>query len=159
MPQILGDRTRLQQVALNLVSNAIKFTEQGGVSLWVEVGRKNVVVAVSDTGMGIPVDEQESIFDEFRQSTHHAPRLRGHWTGAGHQPAVGRLHGGHIGLLSSGTDGAGSTFYFTLPILAPGDNEQILINRDQVVLLLTEHVDEAARLRDHLASQGSRWKP
>jgi signal transduction histidine kinase/AraC-like DNA-binding protein len=156
LPRILGDRTRLQQVALNLVSNAIKFTEQGGVSLWVEVGRKNVVVAVSDTGMGIPVDEQESIFDEFRQSKRAARRGYG---GIGLGLAISRrlveLHGGHIGLLSSGTDGAGSTFYFTLPILAPGDNElQIPINRDQVVLLLTERVGEAARLRGHLVGRG-----
>ena len=86
----MGDRTRLQQVALNLVSNAIKFTEQGSVSLWVDVGRRNVVVAVSDTGMGIPVAEQEIIFDEFRQSKRrHAARLRRYGPGAGDQPAAG----------------------------------------------------------------------
>ena len=54
LPLVLGDRTRLQQVILNLVSNAVKFTEQGSVSLWVEIGKKEVVIAVSDTGLGIP---------------------------------------------------------------------------------------------------------
>ena len=156
LPTVVGDRTRLQQVALNLVSNAIKFTEQGSVSLWVDVGRRNVVVAVSDTGMGIPVAEQEIIFDEFRQSKRAAWRGYG---GMGLGLAISRrlveLHGGQIGLLSSGTDGAGSTFYFTLPILAPAEVEpQIPINRDQVVLLLTERAGEAARLRDHLAGRG-----
>ena len=156
LPTVVGDRTRLQQVALNLVSNAIKFTEQGSVSLWVDVGRRNVVVAVSDTGIGIPVAEQEIIFDEFRQSKRAARRGYG---GMGLGLAISRrlveLHGGQIGLLSSGTDGAGSTFYFTLPILAPVEVEpQIPINRDQVVLLLTERAGEAARLRDHLAGRG-----
>ena len=120
-----------------------------------------MVVAVSDTGMGIPVAEQEIIFDEFRQSKRAARRGYG---GMGLGLAISRrlveLHGGQIGLLSSGTDGAGSTFYFTLPILAPVENEpQMPINRDQVVLLLTEHAGEATRLRDHLAGPGSQWKP
>jgi signal transduction histidine kinase/DNA-binding LacI/PurR family transcriptional regulator/AraC-like DNA-binding protein len=156
LARVLGDRTRLQQVALNLVSNAIKFTEQGAVSLWVDVGRRNVVVAVSDTGMGIPVDEQESIFDEFRQSDRSARRGYG---GMGLGLAISRrlveLHGGYIGLLSSGTDGAGSTFYFTLPIMASVEDEpQRPIDRDQVVLLLTERAGEAAHLQDHLTRRG-----
>jgi signal transduction histidine kinase/DNA-binding LacI/PurR family transcriptional regulator/AraC-like DNA-binding protein/ActR/RegA family two-component response regulator len=156
LPIILGDRTRLQQVTLNLVSNAIKFTEQGAVSLWVEVGRKNVVVAVSDTGMGIPVNEQESIFNEFRQSDRTARRGYG---GMGLGLAISRrlveLHGGQIGLLSSGTDGAGSTFYFTLPIMAPSeDAPHASADRGQVVLLLTECADGAARLQEHLTRRG-----
>lgn len=156
LPVVLGDRTRLQQVALNLVSNAIKFTEQGAVSLWVEVGRKHVMVAVSDTGMGVPVAEQEIIFDEFRQSERATRRGYG---GMGLGLAISRrlmeLHDGQIGLLSSGADGAGSTFYFTLPIIAPaGEEPQMPVNRGQAVLLLTERAGEAANLQKHLAGRG-----
>jgi signal transduction histidine kinase/AraC-like DNA-binding protein len=156
LPMVLGDRTRLQQVALNLVSNAIKFTEQGSVSLWVEVGRRHVLVAVSDTGVGIPVKDQESVFNEFRQSERTTRRGYG---GMGLGLAISRrlveLHGGQIGLLSSGTDGAGSPFYFTLPIMAAvEEGPKLPVDRSQVVLLLTEHADEAARLRDHLANRG-----
>jgi AraC-like DNA-binding protein/nitrogen-specific signal transduction histidine kinase len=116
---VWADRTRLQQVALNLVSNAVKFTARGHVSLWVEAGRHEVMVAVSDTGMGIPPSEQELIFDEFRRSDRAARRGFG---GMGLGLAISKrlidLHGGRIGVLSTGADGAGSTFYFTLPILA-----------------------------------------
>jgi AraC-like DNA-binding protein len=124
--------------------------------LWVEVGRRNVVVAVSDTGVGIPVSEQEVIFDEFRQSERTTRRGYG---GMGLGLAISRrlveLHNGYIGLLSSGTDGAGSTFYFTLPIMAAVDEgPELPVDRSQIVLLLAERADEAARLRDHLAGRG-----
>ncbi len=68
LPLVIGDRTRLHQVTLNLLSNAVKFTERGYVSLSVRVEDKSVIVEVSDSGMGIPTEEQEVIFDEFRRS-------------------------------------------------------------------------------------------
>ena len=82
LPLVLGDRTRLQQVILNLVSNAVKFTEQGSVSLWVEVGKKEVVIAVSDTGLGIPAAEQEMIFNEFKQSERTTRAATAGWASA-----------------------------------------------------------------------------
>ena len=89
LPMVLGDRTRLQQVILNLVSNAVKFTEQGSVSLWVEIGKKEAVIAVSDTGMGIPSSEQETIFNEFKQSERTSTaRLRRDGPRPGDQPAA-----------------------------------------------------------------------
>src|SRR6185436_10534812 len=96
--QVWGDRTRLRQVALNLVSNAVKFTEKGTITLEVKkiddfrlliADWKNqpstiplrsaagtivsnqqsaILISVSDTGLGIPLQEQKAIFDEFRQS-------------------------------------------------------------------------------------------
>ncbi len=118
LPVVWGDRTRLQQVVLNLVSNAIKFTERGYVRLWAEVGRQQVLVAVTDSGMGIAPDEQGFIFDEFRRSERAAQRGYG---GMGLGLAISRrlvmLHGGKIGVLSTGADRAGSTFYFTLPAM------------------------------------------
>ena len=161
LPLVWGDRTRLQQVALNLISNAVKFTSKGSVSLWVEVGLQEVMVAVSDTGMGIPLAEQEIIFDEFRQSDRAARRgLRRHGPGAGDQPAAGRAaRRPDRRACRRAPNGAGSTFYFTLPILArPAMSPaELPISREHAVLLLTERAAPARRrprLRDHLLGRG-----
>ena len=118
LPAVWGDRTRLRQIALNLVANAVKFTDTGSVSLWVETSQEQMVVAITDTGIGISMAEQEFIFDEFRQSERVAKRGYG---GIGLGLAISRrlieMHGGQIGVLSTGGDGAGSTFYFTLPVM------------------------------------------
>lgn len=156
LPMVWGDRTRLQQVALNLVSNAIKFTEHGHVRLWAETGRQQVAIAVTDSGMGIPSTEQEFIFDEFRQSERAARRGYG---GMGLGLAISRrlveLHGGKIGVLSTGADGAGSTFYFTLPTMEAGTGTAGAIeDRTRTVLLLTERTGAAERLANHLTDHG-----
>ncbi len=156
LPVVWGDRTRLQQVVLNLISNAVKFTEQGYVRLWAEASKHRVVVAVTDSGMGIPAVEQEFIFDEFRQSKRAARRGYG---GIGLGLAISRrlieLHGGAIGVLSTGADGAGSTFFFTLPILQ-GTTCGLSGGEDwaETVLVLTEHVPAGERLASHLAARG-----
>ena len=69
LPKVWGDRTRLRQVVLNLINNAVKFTAQGRVMLQVSASNDTVTVKVSDTGLGIPPEERKVIFDEFRQST------------------------------------------------------------------------------------------
>ncbi len=155
-PLVWGDRTRLQQVALNLISNAVKFTAKGSVALWIEVGRQEVLVAVSDTGMGIPLTEQELIFDEFRQSDRATRRgFGGMGLGLAISKRLIELHGGHIGVLSTGADGAGSTFYFTLPILAQAAvAADRLPDRSDSVLLLTEQGSSDDRLQDYLTRQG-----
>ncbi len=68
LPKTRGDRTRLRQVALNLVNNAVKFTARGGVTLRVYADAQALTVEIADTGLGIPRAEQDVIFDEFRQS-------------------------------------------------------------------------------------------
>jgi AraC-like DNA-binding protein len=118
-PYVLGDRTRLRQVVLNLLSNAVKFTSRGEVSLRVAVQSESVVVEVGDSGLGIPLHEQAAIFDEFRRSERTTALGYG---GLGLGLAICRrlieMHGGEIGVHSSGEPGQGATFYFTLP-LAP----------------------------------------
>ena len=156
LPLVWGDRTRLKQVVLNLIGNATKFTEQGDVTLAVSVEDQVVTVTVSDTGVGIAPEEQEAIFDEFHQSDRTTQRGYG---GIGLGLAVTRrlieLHGGQIGVRSSGEEGAGSTFYFTLPVLegsvAPADRSD---GRSRVVLLITERVGAGAKLRAHLVRRG-----
>ena len=115
---VRGDFTRLRQVMLNLLSNAVKFTKSGYISMTVHCEENNVLVEVSDTGMGIPVDEQEFIFDEFRRSERSVARGFG---GLGLGLAITRrlieLHGGRIGVHSIGVEEGGSTFYFSLPLV------------------------------------------
>lgn len=119
-PWVWGDRTRLRQIALNLVTNAVKFTARGRVSLAVVEAGDRVTVTVRDTGLGIPPEEQPLVFDEFRRSERSIQRGYG---GLGLGLAICKrlveLHGGVIGVRSSGEEGAGSTFYFTLPTVQP----------------------------------------
>ncbi|MCX7680581.1 MAG: substrate-binding domain-containing protein [Anaerolineae bacterium] len=157
LPVVWGDRTRLRQTVLNLVSNAVKFTARGEVTLRVEVGEGVVTVSVSDTGLGIPPEEQDLIFDEFRQSERTTARGYG---GLGLGLAICKrlveMHGGSIGVRSSGEEGAGSTFYFTLPAAEEGTLRPVVreFPETQRVLLLAGRRDWGERLRDHLVRQG-----
>jgi signal transduction histidine kinase/AraC-like DNA-binding protein len=155
-PWVYGDRTRLRQVALNLVANAVKFTRHGEVRLTVEAHEDAVTVAVSDTGLGIALEEQEKIFDEFRRSERTLSRGYG---GLGLGLAICKrlieLHGGTIGVSSSGEEGHGSTFCFTLPIVPPpptvfGD---VLARNASAVVVLTNR-SSSDRLHDHLRLRG-----
>lgn len=156
LPLIWGDQARLQQVALNLVSNAVKFTAQGRVSLRVDVLAGSVRVSVSDTGLGIPPAEQDFIFDEFRQSERTTARgFGGMGLGLAICKRLVELHHGQIGVDSLGPEGSGSTFYFTLPIM----EGTIPISEAssptwQVVLVLSEQPGSGKALCEHLLRQG-----
>ena len=121
LPYVLADENRVQQIMHNLVGNAIKFTESGTVEVSAEAGpgepaeAQYLAVTVADTGIGIPADQQERIFESFEQVDGSATR---EYTGTGLGLAITRqlveLHGGTIGVES--TPGQGSRFTFTLPI-------------------------------------------
>jgi signal transduction histidine kinase len=115
LPTGRGDERRLTQVLLNLVSNAIKFTEAGSVGIRARVEDGGFLVAVSDTGIGIAPEDQGRIFEEFQQVDASSTRRKG---GTGLGLAIARriveLHGGRIWVES--TPGQGSTFAFTLPL-------------------------------------------
>ncbi|MCX7680528.1 MAG: substrate-binding domain-containing protein, partial [Anaerolineae bacterium] len=153
LPQVWGDRTRLRQVVLNLVNNAVKFTAKGYVALAVAADGDRVTISVQDTGLGIPLEEQEAIFDEFRQSERTTARGYG---GLGLGLAICKrlveLHGGEIGVRSSGEEGGGSTFYFSLPVLAP--SPAAAPPETYQVWLLTRDTRGGDLLRDHLTRQG-----
>ena len=109
------DRQRLEQVLKNLLSNAFKFTQAGGVTLTIAaVGDDEVAFAVKDTGIGIAPEQQESIFEAFRQADGTISRKYG-GTGLGLSISreLSRLLGGRIALES--TPGEGSTFTVTIP--------------------------------------------
>lgn len=158
-PWVWGDQTRLRQVALNLINNAIKFTSKGGVRLRLEAGADSVTVEVQDTGLGISLEDQQVIFDEFRRSDRTIARGYG---GLGLGLAISKrlveMHGGTIAVRSSGEDGAGSTFSFTLPTM-PAPVEQLrstdkLSSSEQSVLVLTNRPDTSERLCEHLTRRG-----
>jgi len=110
-----GDEQRIAQVLLNLVGNAIKFTEAGEVRVEVSASDGTFLVAVSDTGPGISQADQQKIFKEFHQVDGSSTREKG-GTGLGLSivKRIIEMHGGHIWVESS--PGKGSTFRFKLPI-------------------------------------------
>jgi signal transduction histidine kinase/AraC-like DNA-binding protein len=158
-PWVWGDQTRLRQVILNLIHNAVKFTASGEISLRMEVGSDLVTVSVRDTGLGIPADEQELIFREFNRSERAA--LQG-YGGIGLGLAICKrlieLHAGEIGVHSSGQPGHGSTFYFKLPIIEPGGIELAAQRPPEplgrTVLLLRSRTADAGFLRENLSRRG-----
>jgi len=115
LPTLEIDRTRVRQVLLNLLNNAQRFTEEGTVRVEAKQADGEVMIAVCDTGPGIPADKLPHIFEEFYQVDRS---LRRRHAGAGLGLAISKhfveAHDGRIGVESQ--EGVGSTFYFTLPI-------------------------------------------
>ena len=77
LPEMLSDQDKLKQIIINLLSNALKFTEKGEVKLSAAVEDASLKIAVSDTGVGIPADALDYIFDEFRQVDGSSTREHG----------------------------------------------------------------------------------
>jgi signal transduction histidine kinase len=115
LPYGLGDEPRLTQVLLNLVGNAIKFTDAGEVCISAGAKDGSFVVSVSDTGPGIPDEERQRIFDKFHQVDSTSTKTKG-GTGLGLAIAkeIVEMHGGRIWVES--IVGRGSTFHMELPV-------------------------------------------
>ena len=116
-PTIRTDAARLKQVLKNLIANAIKFTSRGGVTVRITPeGRDQVTFAVVDTGIGVPADKQQLIFEAFQQADGSTSRQYG-GTGLGLSISreLARLLGGELRLAS--TPGEGSTFTLVLPLM------------------------------------------
>ncbi|MCK4305195.1 MAG: response regulator [Candidatus Eisenbacteria sp.] len=160
---VIGDAGRLRQIIVNLVGNAIKFTQQGEVVLRVavkprEAGRVLLGFSIADTGIGIPADKQRAIFESFTQADGSTTRRYG-GTGLGlaiSAQLVGML-GGEIWIESE--PGKGSTFHFTVNlgmaeeeagIAAPLDSSRL---RDIRILV----ADDNASSRDALAGMLANW--
>ena len=104
---------------INLVNNAMKFTEQGKINIHIAREENNVLISVKDTGIGIHPSQLEAVFQEFTQVDSSTTRKVG-GTGLG-LPISRRLiemHGGRLWAESTGIEGDGSTFYVFLPIEA-----------------------------------------
>ncbi len=120
--EVIGDPLRIRQVLVNLISNALKFTPEGSITLelWkhtLDDGREGIVFGVEDTGIGIPEDAHSQIFEPYGQAERSTTEKYG-GTGLG-LPICSRLvslMGGQFGFET--TDGVGTRFWFTLPINA-----------------------------------------
>jgi len=115
LPQAHGDERRLTQVLLNLVGNAIKFTDIGEVAIRTSVANGSFTVAVRDTGPGIAEQDQAKIFEEFQQADSSSTKQKG-GTGLGLAIAkrIIEMHGGRLWVESK--VGEGATFSFTIPV-------------------------------------------
>ena len=109
-----ADRLRFRQVVLNLLSNAVKFTPDGGrVDVRAAIQGQDLVVTVADTGVGVPAEDRQRIFDSFQQGTRPSKQAEGTGLGLTLSKRIVELHGGRIWVESE--VGNGSTFGFALP--------------------------------------------
>jgi signal transduction histidine kinase len=114
LPMVSCDRRRLRQVLLNLISNAIKFTQEGTITVSVKDQGQAVLFAVIDTGPGIPPDKRDLIFEPFLQAENGERQVQGTGLGLPISRSLVRAHGGELWVESEGGDG--SAFFFTLPV-------------------------------------------
>jgi signal transduction histidine kinase/FixJ family two-component response regulator len=126
----IGDPFRIRQVLLNIVGNALKFTDEGRITICAEILSKdsqtcNVKISVTDTGIGIAQEQQKKIFEDFLQADSGTARKYG---GTGLGLSISRriieLHGGKISLHSN--PGDGSTFIIEIPLQVPGPDDSKL---------------------------------
>ena len=109
-----ADERKVKQVLLNLLSNALKFTPEGGsIQVAAKAYDDRIEVSVRDTGVGIAPEDQEAVFEEFRQVGAGAARTEGTGLGLAISRKFIELHGGRLWLASE--LGKGSTFTFSLP--------------------------------------------
>lgn len=164
--RIIGDPGRLRQVILNLVGNAIKFTEKGEIELAVSkvegahVGNAKLKFSVRDTGIGIPEDKFHTIFESFSQADTSTTRKYG-GTGLGLtiSTKIINLMGGQLEL--SSIEGQGSTFFFTIdvPVItsdAQSHYQQTGSVRGMPVLVADDNLTNQKILREMLQSWGMR---
>jgi signal transduction histidine kinase/CheY-like chemotaxis protein/HPt (histidine-containing phosphotransfer) domain-containing protein len=162
----IGDPLRLRQIMVNLVGNAIKFTESGEVVVHVEAtpsttGTSLLYFSVTDTGVGIPADKLETIFEPFEQADGSTTRTYG-GTGLGLTitTQLVSLHGGTIRVESE--SGRGSTFHFTtrldLDDTPPSEKEPVAMMelRDMPVLIVDDNATNRRILREVLVRWGMR---
>lgn len=147
-PPVLGDESRLQQILLNLTSNAIKFTDKGKVTVSAAHDTSMVTITVSDTGIGIPRDKLETIFESFEQVDASISRDYG---GTGLGLSITRklieLHGGTIRVESE--VGKGSNFILTLPVCM----EKKVPEEKKIHLLSRLYENNAAQRQNDLTGQ------
>ncbi len=158
LPMILADTRRIRQVILNLVGNAAKFTEKGHIRVSATYNEREVIIAVEDTGIGIPEDKYHLVFQEFQQVDSSSTRRYG-GTGLG-LPVSKRFveaHGGRIWFESK--EGVGSTFYVALPIGGPEsvkaeEEPEVEEGENRLVLVIDDDPAVVTLFRRYLEGHG-----
>ncbi|MEC4812991.1 MAG: PAS domain S-box protein [Scytonema sp. PMC 1069.18] len=139
LPQVVGDRHRLLQVLINLISNAVKFTESGSVTCRVQQKNNGICISVIDTGIGIAPEDQPKVFEKFRQvGDTLTDKPKGTGLGLPICKQIVDHHGGRIWVESE--LGKGSTFSFIIPIYESDNKTSVTLNLDALVKQLKEHV-------------------
>ncbi len=171
LPTVWADPLRVRQIILNLVSNAIKFTHTGSVTLFAHVEGDFVRIGVTDTGIGIPEKALATIFDRFQQAEHDTDK---HYGGTGLGLDISKqlslMHGGDL-TVTSVVD-QGSTFSFILPLLQPEhvvveqpfetindtvhvfDRNDVVVPESQVILLVEDEVSTREAIHTMLETAG-----
>lgn len=154
---VLGDPDRISQVVVNLVNNAIKFTEQGSVIIHVsnELESNNDIIhfSVSDTGCGINDEVQKNLFSPFYQENQKSSKRHG-GTGLGLVicKRLVEMMGGDIGF--SSVPGASTEFFFTIPVVTITHHDYPLIIDDVNVYVLDQHAYSRRAIRNSLVHMG-----
>lgn len=138
LPLIMGDGDRLIQVMINLISNAVKFTDQGYVTCQAKIHNGEMLLSVTDTGIGIAEADQPKVFERFKQvGDTLTDKPKGTGLGLPICKQIVEHHGGRIWVESQ--IGLGSTFFFILPLMGNSlETEKLTIN--SLVKQLKEHV-------------------
>ena len=162
----VGDVSRLRQILLNLLNNAVKFTEAGEIVLTAgattggEVGTIEYHIAVRDTGIGVPPDRVDRLFRSFSQAdVSTSRRFGGTGLGLAISKRLAELMGGTMWVESSGVPGEGSTFHATL-VAGESDLEPQSRGREEMDLIRGKRlliVDDNATNRRILATHAARW--
>jgi PAS domain S-box-containing protein len=114
MPEIVGDRDRIEQVFTNLLTNAVRYSPEGGpIHVEARVNEDGVDVSVRDHGLGVPAEQRDRIFERFSRA--HGTRYGGLGLGLAITLGIVQQHGGRIWVESKGVPGDGSTFHVHLP--------------------------------------------
>jgi signal transduction histidine kinase/CheY-like chemotaxis protein len=162
--ELTGDKVRLAQVLINLIGNAIKFTELGEVCVEVSLqavadGRACLQFSVRDTGIGIPLNQQEGVFQAFQQAHTSGGRLYG---GTGLGLAVSKnlvaLMGGSIGLNSIPGEGTTVTFSARFPLLPASQSAAHMPSEDELQGVAVLIIDDNATHRSILSELTGQWK-
>jgi signal transduction histidine kinase/CheY-like chemotaxis protein len=157
LPMLNADKVRIHQVLLNLVSNAVKFTEEGQVVVSARVieisGQEEILVAVLDTGPGIRPEDQEELFKPFSQVDVSTTRITG---GTGLGLSISRhlieLHGGHIWVESE--LGQGSTFAFAIPLVTSAPS---MAAKQPLILAVDDEPSVLDRYQRYFENRGYRY--
>ena len=166
LPPLSTDQDKLKQILINLLSNAIKFTEAGTITVTARQRDGHVEIAVADTGIGIPEEALELIFEEFRQVDSSSTRkYSGTGLGLSISRHLARLLDGDI--IVKSTIGVGSTFTLTIPlryepalaatrgiVAAPREEPAAVPEASKVVLAIDDNPDAIYLLRENLTEAG-----